>query len=219
MGWDLWIVRVEGGSDLFAQEQRRLDALRLRMKAFFFVFTIYSTPLTEPVGFFRFQVSKPKPNWTENFLIDFFLQFDFFGYFFSVFLLTHNTEEESVGRGGVYNGFYRWNHRRIHSVGDSIDDSGGDNVMSLYGYLSLNPSVIPSIKSSEKAPRHHTIASFLTKCIVRRRYGRYIPTDFETEFSPSVITTDEIFLSVILLVFSGFLVVIGLYLRWIFTIN
>jgi hypothetical protein len=81
--------------------------------------------------------------------------------------------------------------------------------MSLYDYLSLNPSVIPSIKSSEKAPRHHTIASFLTKCIVRR----YIPTDFETEFSPSVITTDEIFLSVIPLVFSDFLVVIGLYLR------
>jgi hypothetical protein len=207
------------------------------MKAFFFVFTIYSTPLTEPVGFFRFQVSKPKPNWTENFLIDFFLQFDFFGYFFSVFLLTHNTEEESVGRGGVYNGFYRWNHRRIHSV----DDSVGDNVMSLYGYLSLNPSVISWIKSSEKAPSHHTIASFLTKCIVRRRYcqyiptdifhryiptvsptelvRRYIPTDFETKFSPSVITTDEIFPSVIPLVFSSFLVVIGLYLRWIFTIN
>ena len=92
------------------------------------------------------------------------------------------TEEESVGRGGVYNGFYRWNHRRIHSVGDSI----GDSAMSLYGYLSLNPSVISSVKSSEK--------------IVRRRYGRYIPTDFETEFS----------LSVISLVFTGFLVVCGL---------
>jgi hypothetical protein len=109
-------------------------------------------------------------------------------------------EKESVGRGGVYNGFYRWTHRQIYSVGDSV--------MSLYGYLSLNPSVIPSVKSSEKTPRHHTVASFQTKCIVRRRYGRYIPLDFETEFSPSVITIDEIFLSVILLVFSGFLVVI-----------
>jgi hypothetical protein len=65
--------------------------------------------------------------------------------------------------------------------------------MSLYGYLSLNPSVISSVKSSEK--------------IVRRRYGRYIPTDFETEFSLSVITTDGIFPLVIPLVFSGFLVV------------
>ena len=55
-------MRVEGGSGLFAQEQGWLDARGLRMKAFFFVFTIYSTPLTEPVGFFRFQVSKPKPN-------------------------------------------------------------------------------------------------------------------------------------------------------------
>jgi len=71
-------------------------------------------------------------------------------------------EEESVGRGGVYNGFYRWNHRRIHSVGDSIGDSVGDSAKSLYSCLSLNPSVIPSVKSSEK--------------IVRRRYGRYIPT-------------------------------------------
>ena len=121
-------------------------------------------------------------------------------------------EKESVGRGGVYNGFYRWNHRRINSVGDSA--------MSLYGYLSLNPSVIPSVKSFEKTPRHHAVASFQTKCIVRWRYGlyistvsptelvhRYIPSDFETEFSPSVITTDRIFPSVILLVFSGFLVV------------
>ena len=114
------------------------------------------------------------------------------------------TEKESVGRGGVYNGFYRWTHRRIYSVGDSV----GDSVMSLYGYLSLNPSVIPSVKSSEKTPHHHVVASFQTKCIIRRRYGRYIPLDFETEFSPSVITIDGIFLSVIPLVFSGFLVVI-----------
>ena len=135
------------------------------------------------------------------------------------------TEEESVGRGGVYNGFYRWNPRQIHSVGDSI----GDSVMSLYGYLSLNPLVIPSVKSSEQTPRHHAVASFQTKCIVRRRYGRYIPmeyyrwyiptvsptelvhryipSDFETEFSSSVITTNGIFSSVIPLVFSDFLVV------------
>ena len=105
--------------------------------------------------------------------------------------------------------------------------------MSLYGYLSLNLSVILSVKSSEKTPCHHAVASFQTKCIVRRRYGRYIPmeyyrwyiptvsptelvhryipSDFETEFSPSVITTDRIFLSVIPLVFSGFLVVPCIY--------
>jgi hypothetical protein len=101
--------------------------------------------------------------------------------------------------GLVYNGFFRWNHQWIHSVGESV--------ASLYDYLSLNPSVIPSVKSSEKTPRHHAVASFQTKCIVRRRYGRYIPTDFEIEFSPSVLITDEIFPSVILLVFAGFLVV------------
>jgi len=43
--------------------------------------------------------------------------------------------------GLVYNGFFRWNHRRIHSVGESV--------ASLYGYLSLNPSVIPLVKSSD----------------------------------------------------------------------
>jgi len=47
--------------------------------------------------------------------------------------------------GWVYNGFYRWNHRRNHSIGDSI----GDSATSLYGYLSLNPLVIPSVKSSD----------------------------------------------------------------------
>jgi len=121
------------------------------------------------------------------------------------------TEKESVGRGGVYNGFYRWNHRRIHFIGDSV--------MSLYGYLSLNPSVIPSVKSSEKTPRHHAVASFQTKCIVRRRYGRYIPTNIFCRYILTVSLTELVhryiptdfeteFLSVIPLVFSGFLVVI-----------
>jgi hypothetical protein len=59
---------------------------------------------------------------------------------------------------------------QIHFIGDFVSDSVGDSVMSLYGYLSLNLSIIPSVKSSEK--------------IVCRRYGRYIPTDFEMEFSP-----------------------------------
>jgi hypothetical protein len=50
--------------------------------------------------------------------------------------------------GWVYYGFYRRNHRRNNSVGDSIGDSVGDSATSLYAYLSLNPSVIPSVKSS-----------------------------------------------------------------------
>ena len=49
--------------------------------------------------------------------------------------------------GLVYNGFFRWNHRRNESVGDSAT--------SLYGYLSLNPSVIPSVKvSNVTTPLH-----------------------------------------------------------------
>jgi hypothetical protein len=109
-------------------------------------------------------------------------------------------------------GYLRLNSLVIPSVNPSVNPS-----VKVYDYLSLNPSVIPSVKSSEK--------------IVRRRYGRYIPTkyfcwyiptvsptdvfrryiptDFEMEFSPSVITTNGIFPSVIPLVFSGFLVVIS----------
>jgi len=45
----------------------------------------------------------------------------------------------------AYNGFFRRNHRRITSVGDSV----GESVTSLYGYISLNPSVILSVKSSD----------------------------------------------------------------------
>jgi len=73
----------------------------------------------------------------------------------------------------VYIDFYRWNHRRTRSVGDSA----GESVTSLYEYPSLNPSVIPSVKSSEKNPCHHTVVTFQKNCIVRRRYGRYIPTN------------------------------------------
>ena len=39
---------------------------------------------------------------------------------------------------GAYNGFFRRNHRRIPSV----SYSGGESATSLYGYHSLNPSVI-----------------------------------------------------------------------------
>ena len=140
-----------------------------------------------------------------------------------------NRGRECRQMGWVYNGFFRWNHhhRHINSVGDSIDDSVGDSATSLYDYLSLNPSVIPSVKSSEKTARHHAVASFHTNCILRRRNGRYIPTEifhryiptisptelgrwyiptyFETELFPSVIINDGKISSIILSVFSGFL--------------
>ena len=114
--------------------------------------------------------------------------------------------------GWVYNGFFRWNHRRINSIGDSV----GDSATSLYDYLSLN-SLGHSV--GKIVWRHHVVAYFQTNCIPRRRNGRYIPTeptdlgrryiliDFETELFPSVIVTDRKILSVILLIFSGFLVV------------
>jgi len=57
--------------------------------------------------------------------------------------------------GWVYNGFFRWNHRWIHSVGDSIGASIGESATSLYGYLSLNPSVILSVKSSDVTKSLH----------------------------------------------------------------
>jgi hypothetical protein len=73
-------------------------------------------------------------------------------------------QRKRVSAEGVYNGFYQWNHRRNVSVGDSI----GESATSLYGYLGLNPPVIPLVKSSEKTSRHHTVASFQTNCIGRR---------------------------------------------------
>jgi hypothetical protein len=39
---------------------------------------------------------------------------------------------------GAYNGFFRRHHRQIHSIGDVV----GDIATSLYGYHSLNPSVL-----------------------------------------------------------------------------
>jgi hypothetical protein len=91
-------------------------------------------------------------------------------------------------RGYVDNGFYRWNRQRNVSVGDSIGDSASENATSLYGYLGLNPSVIPSIKSSEKTPRHHTVASFQTNCI-GHRYILSVYTDRISDgFMPSVYT-------------------------------
>jgi hypothetical protein len=83
--------------------------------------------------------------------------------------------------GWVYNGFYRWNHRRHHSVGDSIGDSVGESATSLYDYLSLNPSVILSVKSFDvTTPLHisrqtlypigETVGIYIQ--ILRRNYVR-----------------------------------------------
>jgi hypothetical protein len=129
-------------------------------------------------------------------------------------------QRKRVSAEGVYNDFYWWNHRRNVSVSDSIGDSDGESVTSLYGYLGLNPPVIPLVKSFEKTPRHHTVASFQTNCIGRQWYGRYIPTgsptelccryiptELKTELFPSIRITDEKISSVIPLVFAGFLVI------------
>jgi hypothetical protein len=52
-------------------------------------------------------------------------------------------QRKRVSAGGwVYNGFFRWNHQRNEAVGDSV----GDSATPLYDYLSLNPSVISSVK-------------------------------------------------------------------------
>jgi hypothetical protein len=65
----------------------------------------------------------------------------------------------------------------------------------------LNPSVFPSINSSEKNPRHPAVAifkkNFSPSAMPPVFFRRVIPTDFETELFPSVIP----------LVLSDFLVV------------
>ena len=86
----------------------------------------------------------------------------------------------------VYIDFYRWNHRRKVSVGIPVGDFTGECAMSLYGDPGLNPSIIPSVKSSEKNPHHHIVATFQKNYIIRRRYGRYIPTDIFHRYRPTV---------------------------------
>jgi len=136
------------------------------------------------------------------------------------------------GDGLVYNGFFWWNHQRLHSVGDSIRKNHY-----IPAHLpTLSSSVSPSssftfhqwfhrlqchvtVRLSQFESlghfiskiiwRHHAVAYFQTNCIPRRWNGRYIPTDLETELCPSVIITDIIVPSVIPLVFSGFLVVLN----------
>jgi len=100
------------------------------------------------------------------------------------------TKEESVDRWGGY----------IMVFSDGITDGYIPSVIpsvvpsvtatSLYGYLSLNPSVIPSVKSSEKTPRHHAVASFQTNCILRRRNSRFIATEILCQYISTVSLTE-----------------------------
>ena len=64
-------------------------------------------------------------------------------------------EEERVGRVGIY-----WLLPMESPTKHSVGKSAGECATSLYGDPSLNPSVIPSVKSSEKNPHHHTVATF-----------------------------------------------------------
>ena len=59
-----------------------------------------------------------------------------------------------------YIDFYWWNQRWTRHVGIPVDNSDGEQAMSLYGDPSLNPSVILSVKSSEKISCHQTVSFF-----------------------------------------------------------
>jgi hypothetical protein len=84
-------------------------------------------------------------------------------------------EEKSVGRVGIYwllpmesptDTFRRYTSRWFHRWKCHITIR-----------LSRFESLVNSIgKIVWKNPRHHTIATFQKNCIVRQRYGRYIPT-------------------------------------------
>jgi hypothetical protein len=45
-------------------------------------------------------------------------------------------------------------------------------------------------KISWKNPRHHTVVTFQKNCIVHRRYGRYIPTEYVCWYIPTVSLMD-----------------------------
>ena len=88
-----------------------------------------------------------------------------------------------------------------------VNKSDGDCATLLDGDPGLNLLVISSVKSSEKNPRHLTIATFLKNDIIHRRYGLYMPTEIEIKLFPLVKITDKKIPSV----FADFLVVYELY--------
>jgi len=91
----------------------------------------------------------------------------------------------------VYIGFYRWNHLRNVSVDIPVGESAGDCATSLYGDPDLNPSVIPSVKSSEKNPRHHTVATFQKK-LYNPSVIRSVYTDCISDINCLSVYTDRI---------------------------
>jgi len=93
---------------------------------------------------------------------------------------------ESVGRASIY-WLFRRNHRQKYSVGDSA----GVSDTSLFGCPDLNPSVFPSVNSSEKNPRHPAVAIFKKNFSPTVFFLRLILIDFEMELFSSAMFTDE----------------------------
>jgi len=129
-----------------------------------------------------------------------------------IFNKTSLTFKKILQKPFLYQKNAHWTKKK-KTVDDSIGDSDGESATSLYGYLGLNPSVkssekihesatlldgylglnppvIPSVKSSYKNPRHHTVATFQTNCIGHRRYGRYIPTEYFRWYRPTLSPTE-----------------------------
>jgi len=73
---------------------------------------------------------------------------------------NRGREEERVSAEVVYTGVYRRIHWRKYSIDITVGDFAGVSDMSLLGCLGLNPSVFPSVNSSEKNPRHPAVAIF-----------------------------------------------------------
>jgi len=113
------------------------------------------------------------------------------------------------------NGFFWWNHQRIPSVDDSISDSIGDSATSLYGYLSLNPSVIPSIKSSNVTTSLHISRQNIYPSAKWLVYtDKIFPSVYTNRFADGSMSSvysdrywDGKISSIISLIFSDFLVV------------
>jgi hypothetical protein len=73
---------------------------------------------------------------------------------------NRGREDERVSEEAVCTGVYRRNHRWKYSVGITVGDFAGVSDTSLLGCPGLNPSVFPSVNSSEKNPRHPAVAIF-----------------------------------------------------------
>jgi len=104
---------------------------------------------------------------------------------------NRGREEERVSVEAVYTGVYRRNHRQKYSVGNTVGDFAGVSDTSLLGCPGLNPSVFPSVNSSEKNPRHPAVAIFKKKFLPSA-----MPPIYTDGIIPSVYTvdiTDEVF--------------------------